>query len=741
MMKKLLLTLLAVLTLTAARAYDEIRAYNAETGEKGLYLPGVWKSGYDAVTGEYTYDGVSYNVARSRESDNFVVYWSSEYGTTAPDALPSSDFYYVDIDYMLERAEEFYQLYTGQLGFVNPETSATMSQYKCMICLIHTTTWMAYGGGYDYVIPALWINPSTCKPIGHTVAHEIGHAFHYMCFAEASNHQESSTINTGFHLSCGNGQSIWEQTAQWQAANAYPSEMFSQSYPLFGNCANYAFSHEWMRYQSYWFHYYLCDYYGDMTMVGRVWNQPMTGQSSGTASDFPMAYIALKGLSSAQFFERYHDFAMHCATFDFSAAKDYRSAYIGRFDYHAVKIGDDKYQVSYSSTPQCSGFNVIELAVPAVGTSVTTRLTGLTPGCALAEGDPAVYNNGVAGSLIPAGVTNYNSVSMPSARGFRVGYVFYKGDGTTEYSDDGIVHCEGKDEVTEDITTTVPSGVSRMFLVITPALKNYFPHRWDENITNDDQWPYQFALEGTTATSVTVDEAEPDFELVIDGREIADVKLTYEVTLPPTSGYDGATVAFSGSGLNVLCTAFQMQGDDLFNQILTYSANQQRGTIMNYPLTASGVLQKLDKTTNGDFGNWFNSSGTAISWGGTNCSAFAEFYKATKSALVGQYPSANPDGTQRTIREALKYIDASGKVAVARLIFNITFKDGAAAHSRLSKIDYVAPAPSAVGAVKAEQEESRSGVVYDLNGRNLGTKSPSELRSGTYIIDGKVVVK
>ena len=85
MKKRILITLIAVFAFAAAHAYNEIRPYNAETGEKGLYLPGVWKSGYNASTGEYTYDGVSYNLARSRESDNFVVFWSSEYGTTAPD--------------------------------------------------------------------------------------------------------------------------------------------------------------------------------------------------------------------------------------------------------------------------------------------------------------------------------------------------------------------------------------------------------------------------------------------------------------------------------------------------------------------------------------------------------------------------------------------------------------------------------------------------------------------------------
>ena len=742
MKKYILITLLAVFAFAAAHAYNEIRAYNAETGEKGLYLPDVWKNGYNASTGEYTYDGVSYSLSRSRESDNFIVFWSSEYGTTAPDKLATSDFYYVDIDYLLKQAEAFYAMYSKDLGFVNPEKSTTMSKYKCMICLIHTTTWMAYGGGYDYVVPALWINPSTCKPIGHTVAHEVGHSFHYMCFAEAGNHRESHTINTGFHLKNGSGQSIWEQTAQWQAANAFPAEMFSQSYPLFGNCANYAFSHEWMRYQSYWFHYYICEYHNDRTMVGQVWNQPMTNQTDSTASDFCMAYMAKMNLTTEQFFERYHDYAMHCATFDFAAAKPYRDGYIGRFDYHAVPLGDEKYQVSYASAPQCTGFNVIELAVPTAGKSVTTRLTGLTPGCALAKGDPAVYNNGSGNALVAANVKKYNTSLYSSARGFRVGYAFYKSDGTTEYYNDGIVHCQGKEEKTEEITATVPEGTARMFLVITPSLTRYLCHRWDERITNDDQWPYQFELEGTTAVSVTPDEVEPEFKMAIDGREIADVTLTYNVVLPPTNGYDGTTVNFSGSGLNALCTAFQMSGDDLFGKIQTYGSSQQKGTIMNYPITARGVMQALGKTTNGDFGHWFNSAGNAISYG-TNGSSFAEFTKSTKSALVGQYPGANANGTTRTIREVLRYIDASGTTAKATLVFNITFKTGATAYSRLSNIDYVDPTPTgvpAVSSVKKGGQKGEPGVVYDLSGKRVGRVPASGLKGGIYIIDGKKVV-
>ena len=171
--------------------------------------------------------------------------------------------------------------------------------------------------------------------------------------------------------------------------------MFSQSYPLFGNNANYAFSHEWMRYQSYWFHYYLCQHYNDITTIAQVWKQPMTG-----AVDFNQALMKLKGLSAEAFYELYFDYALHCATYDFEATAPYRDNYIGKFDYRAVQLGNNKYQVAYASTPQSTGFNVIELSVPTAGTTIITRFTALIPGCNLNASDSGEYNNGNANALV-----------------------------------------------------------------------------------------------------------------------------------------------------------------------------------------------------------------------------------------------------------------------------------------------------------------------------------------------------
>lgn len=652
---------------------------------KTVYIPSTWV--YNSSTQEYTENGNSdlqWSFNRSKQSDNCIVFWQKGFGTNPKNADIS-----FDPDAVLQVAEQCYAKNVTELGF---SCSNMLNKYKLMILVSYTNDWVCYGGGYDFEVSALWIGPSAVSPAGHSLGHEVGHSFHYMCYAEAANynHNSSSTNNTGFHLNNGNGQCIWEQTAQWQANQSYPELMFAESYPLFGNNANYAFSHEWMRYQSYWFHYFLSDYYNDRTIISQIWKTPMTGQTQGNATDFCQALMKLKNLTASQFYALYFDYALHCATFDFSEAASYRDNYIGRFDYHAVLVGDNKYQVAYQSAPQSTGFNVIELNATS-GSTITTKFTALGHGCALADGDPGYYNNGTANASISAGVTNYNSAGTASYRGFRVGYVFLKNNGTREYYNDNTVHCTGTEEKTENITTTVPANTSRAFLVITPALTTYVKHPWQEDITLDDQWPYQFELVNATAKSVSPIIKEPDFEKQIDGRTIADVTLTYNVVLPPTDGYDGATVNFStGSATNALCTAFQLESSNIFGHIIDYTASQSNGTIMSCALTSTCAIQNSAKTVGGSYGHYFNADGTVGSWY-DGSPIFIEFGNTYESGTIGQYPNANTDGTTRTVREALVYKNTAGETATAQLIFNIRFQTGVAAYAYLADIDYTDP--------------------------------------------------
>ena len=570
-----------------------------------------------------------------------------------------------------------------------------------MVLMNHTTEWTCYGGGYDFEVSALWLNPSTCKPVGHSVAHEVGHSFHYMCFAEACghNHWGSSTDNTGFHLACGNGQAIWEQTAQWQAAQSYPELMFSQSYSIFRYTHNYAFSHEWHRYQSYWFHYFINQYYNDIQTVAKVWNQPMKGQSNGTASDFNQALMALKGLSVRDLFKLYFDYACRCVTWDIDATAPYRQPYIGNFEYRCVLVDDEEtsdngdsqsaeggvqsptYQVAMASCPQGTGFNVIPLELPEAGTEVKTTLTGLVVGSQLLDNDPGEYFNGDS-RYVTSDLRRYINGGPRASRGFRMGYVALMEDGTRRYFSEDSVYCQGAMQATADYTMAMPEGVSQLWLVIAPALKTYVTHRWDDKIDKDDMWPYRFSIEGTdVSTSATV-YATP----TLDGRPIGDCTFTYDVTFPrDTQNYTGATVAVGGKALATLGTAFQLDPSAISTKMQAWTTSgPANGRIMFYAVKPDGTLASSGSTANG-YGHWFNATGNVSSY--ANGYVYSEFTPSSFSFNLGQYPGRSAEGKSYTIRQALRYRKNPKEYAQANFIFNITV-GGTAATASLKSIEY-----------------------------------------------------
>ena len=705
---------------------------------KTVYIPNEWRqTRTDTLLYKESDPDNKYTWSKSRsiESDNVIIFWDKYYGADGPKALSPSNFYYVDMDDLLQKCEAFFDLEIKQLGFVDANSS-NLAKYKVMVLMNHTTTWTCYGGGYDFQVSALWLNPSTCKPVGQAVAHEVGHSFHYMCFAEHSGHQDSSTDNTGFHLACGNGQAIWEQTAQWQSMQSYPELMYDESIIVFRNSHNYAYSHEWHRYQSYWFHYFINQYYDDITTVAQVWNQPMTGQSNGKASDFNQALMALKNLSARDLYKMYFDYACRLATWDLDACKPYRNSYIGDYNYRCALTEDGDYQVALASCPQGTGFNVIPLTVPEAGTKVTTHLTGMPVASSLAEADPGEYLDGESQFTVRSTRSYVNpGNAYRSYRGFRMGYVALMQDGTRRYFSEDSVYCQGVKSVTEDYSFTVPEGVSQMWLVISPALKNYFTHKWDEDISGDDMWPYRFSLEGTDLTSKAIIYASP----TLDGRTISDATFTYDITMPLQSTWQvGAIVNVTGRVAATLGTAFQVPLSDIASKLQTWSASgPANGKMMFYAADPDGSLAQSGSTANG-YGHWFDADGKVCSYTESTASFYSEFLPSTLVFYIGQYPSRLTDGRSYTVRQAIKYRKSPREIAVATFVFNIT--PAATSSIALRSIDYDDPT---VGIASVADGQVAMDNVYDLSGRNVkvnGNIHHSRLQKGIYVVNGKKVL-
>ena len=188
--------------------------------------------------------------------------------------------------------------------------------------LFYTQEWMAYGSGYDDVIGALWVNPSTCKPVGSTIAHEIGHSFQYQVFCDLKN-------GTGFRYGFGGngGNTFWEQCAQWQSYQSYPTQEFdSQHFTVSSENYFRHICHEWHRYASYWIHYYWAQKHG-IDIIGKIWREAKEPE------DPIQAYMRITGITVDQLNAELYEAATRFVTWDIDAIRTMVSNYNGKHTY------------------------------------------------------------------------------------------------------------------------------------------------------------------------------------------------------------------------------------------------------------------------------------------------------------------------------------------------------------------------------------------------------------------------
>ncbi|WP_437922061.1 DUF4859 domain-containing protein [Sphingobacterium sp. LRF_L2] len=556
---------------------------------------------------DFTNNASTWSYSRSRESTHFIVFWGAGYGSNDPNSATVPETYRVDIDDLLAKAEQFYSININTLKFAERGVGkSNLDKYKMMIFLHYTTEWMAYGGGYDDVIGALWINPATCKPVGSTIAHEIGHSFQYQVRCDLG-------ATHGFRYGFGGngGNAFWEQTAQWQAFQSYPEEAFS-SYNFTVYTENYHrhIHHEHQRYASYFIHWYWTNKHG-IDMVGRVWreaNQP---------EDPIQAYMRINGLSVSQFNDEIYEAATRFVTWDLDSIRSFGQNYIGKHTHKFTKQSNGSYRVAYERCPGTTGYNVIPLVVPATGTQITTSFTGL------------------------ANATGFNPVDASRA-GWRYGYVALLENGTRVYGDmaqggTGTVHF------------TVPANCSKLWFVVTGAPTVYQPHAWDEDESNDEQWPYEVQFTNTNIVDFIDVDAEPQ-----------DIALNYNVNFAASATeYTGADVSVNAAQLG---QAFAVQPTDIAGLLSS-------GAMKFYAVEANGTLNAT--TTANGYGHWYTAAGNVTNWN-VGSVLFSEFNANNLTFSVGQYPGATSQGNQYTIRQAIIYTYDTNKTVQATFTFNVT---------------------------------------------------------------------
>ncbi|MCH5246791.1 MAG: DUF4859 domain-containing protein [Muribaculaceae bacterium] len=606
------------------------------------------------------------------QSDHFFVFWDASYFGKDPGAA-SLGTDAVNISDLLEKAEMFFDsnvnyLHMADLG----QGKSYLDQYKMQIYILDPTPewWVATGSGYDDVIGALWVTPSTMQPVGWVIGHEIGHSFQYQVYCDKILQGEPYDFTTGFRYNPWDGQGCgyWEQCAQWQAFQTYPDEMFNSDFGSWAPNAHRHFHHEWMRYASYWLQSYWVNKHG-VDAFAAIWKN----------NHYPQDAIeTYTNLYNGGFWQltrdELADYALRMATFDIDNLPAQKQYYVSDvYSTNLMNNDDGSYQVAYSSCPGATGFNVIRLNFTP-GESVTLRFEGLPTASPLNANDPGNYINGdyvVKGQLdhynvgglvapdffngeVPADLASIVA-AQDAVAGWRYGFVAY-GNGKRTYS------SIGRDR-NGLLSFTIPADAEILYLVVQGSPEEYVGCPWDEEERNDYQFPYKFWLEGAKVQGA-YNEFDIDYNI-----PMGDATVSINLTAP----YDQATYgmgSFDGVNHRELAQAFHLQPQEI-EGLFVGTKEPVEGKIVMRLKQPDGTFVYRSNTN--AYGWWVSQEGYSVGWG-SNAYSYIEFETLNDIPWgMMPYEGQYEPGTSGTQTPQLVYT-LKGKQYVVTLEITITLQ-------------------------------------------------------------------
>ena len=613
---------------------------------------------------EFTFDMMNssskWSFCRSKQSEHFIVFWDIKYGeyglygdrmgveNTSPSTCKTASMR-VDIDDLLEKAEQFFDTNINKLKMAELGVGKSyLDDYKMEIYILYQSEWLATGSGYDNVIGALWVNPATCKPVGSTIAHEIGHSFQYQTYCDKVYQGEPDNLQYGFRYGFGpkgeGGCAYWEQCAQWQSFQDYPEQQFGHDLNVFKAQYNRHFHHEWMRYTSYWLQSYWVEKRG-VEAYGEIWRQSVLPEDA--IKTYTKLYNDGDWSKTA---DELYDYAARMATFDIDGVREYAGSNVtaNHFKTTLFKQADGYYQVSYGSCPSTAGFNIVPLNLPdEEGAVVTASFKGLQVGSALPEGDTGNFVNGDL-QTIQGTATTYNNVGN-GKEGWRYGFVALNADGTRVYGD----MFSSKDGVA---SFSVPAGAEYLYFVVLGAPTEYRQNEWDDDEKDDDQWPYKVKFGNTDLLG--------NFE-IDETADPKDVTITFDVKCDASNGgYPLGTIDLSSS--KKLAQAFVLNPSAISALVQGVNAKPSEGKVV-WGLEQTDGSYAYNSTANNGF--WCTAGGDLTNWG-ADAFTYVEFDGLT--ITYGHYPGHSVAGETYTLKPTLIYTK-DGKEYKATIQINMAF--------------------------------------------------------------------
>jgi uncharacterized repeat protein (TIGR02543 family) len=652
--------------------------------QKQVYIPSfITRTGMDLND-----PNSQWSYSRMAETENIVIFWEPGFGSD-PSVAPGD--YRINMDNLKAVAEKSYATYVDSLRFVIKGSSVT-DDYKLMIFLLYTTDWGAWGSGQDDLVGTLHVNPAAAN-INTVVAHEIGHTFQYLTGCDSP-----GGFRYGFGDNASGGNGYWEQIAQWMSFQAYPERQFTA-----GDFNNYIQNnhlhliHEDPRYANYFIGDYWAYKHGPY-FQGELW------RDSREPEDPIEAYKRLTGISQTVFNDEIYEHAARLTTWDLPKIRAYGKNYIDRRAQVTMnKTNDDFWIVDPAVTIENYGYNSIKLNAPASETVISVGFQG------------------------KAGISGYRSLNIDKG-GWRFGFVALLNDESRVYSEAVALNFANNQNPEGTLTFTVPNNCSKLWFVVSGAPQEHWRHAWDDDNSNDEQWPYQVKFANTNLLGepnppLTPIDPPPSFTLttsVVGSGSVSPTNgsfssgTTQTLTAIPTAGHvftgwsgdaagtenplsitmnsDKSIVAnFSAPQVHTFSfdvamspmsdyTATQVDLTEAITETFNISQSEVEqefgGKIQYYALNPDGSLD-ANSTANAP-GHWYSASGAVVAYG-ANAYVYSELDLSTLSANIGQYPDRSSAGDSYTLKQALVYTKSAIEIIQINFEFTIAIIGGTVA--------------------------------------------------------------
>ncbi len=225
-----------------------------------------------------------------------------------------------------------------------------------------------------------------------------------------------------------------------------------------------------------------------------------------------------------------------------------------------------------------------------------------------------------------------------------------RSDGITVYSP---MQSNTAANATGTLQYTVPEDATALYLIVMGAPTEWWHHQWDDNATNDEQWPYRVRIPETSPVGIMhtfTEENFPEGYVRQSDTIVVHAKLAYDAY-----NYSGTVVQYD---MDAISKALGVTTAQLKAVKASATANPRFvGISKSGALTSSTTTSTSSATV---LGHWFSTSGNVCGYDGS-AAIFAEMRPATYQCTIGQYPGRLKKGNTYVIRQGIIYKDNDGQ--------------------------------------------------------------------------------